>query len=150
MNANGNGQKGLARTRVEIDAPAPLVELPPWLKSLQESMGNSIAAGDLKEIMAAQIAKAKEGDRAAAQFVFGQAHKMIAAEAKKMPATIIQNNYYGDDQRPDTPAGPGKDLRKMRARADAHLPLRSDRDARPVSDEEEKELHRAQQAAEYE
>ena len=107
--------------------------------------------------MQAQVDKAKQGDIKAAAFVMGQAHKMLAAEQKRV--TIIQNNYYGED-RPDIPAAaePGSPaaLGKLASRVAAGLPVKngSDRRAhehlRVDDDEAEKELRRRQAEAEDE
>lgn len=152
-NGSTNGHKPeLAKrtTHVQEEATgAELLEHPPWLKALRESMAASINGGDLKDIMAAQVAKAKEGDRKAADFVFRQAHQMLKSAEKRV--TITQNNFYGEE-RPDTPAlaepGSASKVDKMRARAAAGLPVATSEDAgygRPVSDEEEKALRRKQE-----
>lgn len=157
-NHNGRGHGTLSkRTQdVQVDPPigdvggAALMELPPWLKALRDAMGSAIQGDDLKEIMAAQIKKAKEGNMQAAQFVMNQAHKMLAAEQKRI--TVVQNNFYNatEDKRPDTPLEPDDDrerqLNKLSARAAARQRIASragDRSLpRPVSDDEEKALRR--------
>jgi hypothetical protein len=157
MNGNGNRNGDATLTRrihsvEEEPAVKELVQLPPWLVALRDAMGSSIAGDDLKLIMKAQIDKAKEGDIKAANFVMSQAHKMLQAEQKKV--TIVQNNYY-DGADPDATIDPDDDqrrqLKKLTGRARAHQPLTGragDARVRPVSDEEEKELRRQQQAAE--
>ncbi|MDB5297794.1 MAG: hypothetical protein JWO31_3777 [Phycisphaerales bacterium] len=129
---------------------------PPWLQSLRDAMSGSIKGDDLQSIMQAQVDKAKEGDMRAASFVFNQAHKLMAAQAQQAPpVTIVQNNYY-DAPRPDAPIEPADDPadleRKRRSRVRAGLPLttEADRRVRPVSDDEERELRRRQQAEEDE
>lgn len=131
------------------------MEPPQWLKSLREAMGGAIQGDDLKAIMAKQVEKAKEGDRSAADFVFGQAHKLLQSEQKRM--TMVQNNYYDTPaaKRPDAPIEPDDDretdIQKLRARAAARVPItgrESDRRVRPVSDEEEKEIRRREDAEE--
>jgi len=132
------------------------MELPPWMGALREAMSGAIAPDDVKEVMAAQVRKAREGDRKAADFVMNQAHKLMASQAKlQRPVTIVQNNYYDvpADERPGAPIQPGddggegdrKDLRKLRNRARALLPVTGvpgDARVRAVGDEEEKELRR--------
>jgi hypothetical protein len=177
-NGNGNGTKpregapsapptsGMElvkrTTRIEEEpaaaaAATELMQPPPWLKALRESMAGAIEPSDLKEIMQAQVDKAKQGDERAAKFVFNQAHRMMQAEQQKR-LTVIQNNYYDTpaEQRPDTPAemaaGSDAKIRKMRNRLRDGRPLTDprDRDTREVSDEEEKELRRRQEAEDEE
>jgi hypothetical protein len=161
-NGNGNGH-ALARQSLAAQVPAVVEQLqepPPWLKAMREAMTGSIGAEDVKEVMKKQVEKAKGGDMKAASFVMNQAHKLMDMQAKsRRPVTIVQNNYY------DTPAeaGPvapiepgdahGKDLLKMRSRARAGKPLTGlpgDRRAQPISDEEEKELRRREEAEDAE
>src|SRR4051794_33894175 len=100
---SGNGNSHAATTslskqthRIE-ESPSPaaaaqVMELPPWLKTLRDAMGNSMKGEDLTQIMGAQLEKAKAGDVGAAKFVFDQAHKLIQSEQRRV--TITQNNYY--------------------------------------------------------
>ena len=143
-------------TTVQEEPTENLMQLPPWLKSLREGMASALQGDDLKEIMQAQVQKAKDGDMKAAQFVMAQAHKMVAAEQKRV--TVIQNNFYDTpaDERPDAPIEPEDDrqkrLRKLAARQAAGEPLAGrggDRITRPVSDAEEKAMRR-QEALEAE
>lgn len=159
MNSKDNGALTRRPTGTP-DLPAvvdQLQELPPWMKALREAMTGSITGDDITQVMKAQVDKAKEGDLRAASFVMNQAHKLMATQSQQCPATIVQNNYYDTpaDERPDAPLQPGdeggKDLRKMRARARAGMPLTGqpgDRRVQPVSDEEEKELRRREAAEE--
>ncbi len=161
--ANGNGHgSALARTTppdpMQNPTAAELMKPPPWLSALRDALAGSIQPDDIKEVMAAQVKKAKEGDKNAAAFVMNQAHKLMTTQAMQPPVTIIQNNYYDDSQRPDAPIEPGDelegaDIRKLRNRARAGVPVTghpNDRRVRPVTDEEEKELRRRQQAEETE
>src|SRR4051794_26554334 len=93
-NGNGNGNSLAKRTEhvQEESGAAALMKLPPWLQSLKDAMAGSIQADDLKEIMSAQVQKAREGNMQAANFVLNQAHKMLQGEQKRV--TVIQNNYY--------------------------------------------------------
>lgn len=163
QNGSQNGNGALARRGMatpDLPAVQELQEPPPWLKALRDAMAGSITGEDVKEVMAAQVQKAKDGDMKAAAFVMGQAHKLMQADAKRPPVTIVQNNYYDTpaDERPDVPLEPGdddrgKDLRKLRSRARAGVPVTGradDRRVRPVSDEEEKELRRLEQEREDE
>lgn len=153
---NGNGHAPPSRMNQSIeDEPGikGLMPLPPWLQSIRDAMASSIKQEDLAEIMAAQIRKAKNGDMSAASFVFGQAHKMLQAEQKRV--TIVQNNFYdgaGDEASAGEPGSAAK-ARAMTRRAAANLPLTREHDAkegpRAMNDEEEKEFRR-QQAAEAE
>lgn len=122
------------------------------MQQLRDGLASSINAGDLAEIMATQVAKAKSGDVGAANFVFNQAHRIMSATTPRGPSQVVQNNNFFDaETRPDTPAinpvGTPSRVRKMAARASMGLPTTSphDRDPRVVSDEEEKELRHRQQ-----
>ena len=148
----GNGSQRLPASKRPVSPPQQqsiedLMEPPAWLKSLRDAMTSSIDAADLKAVMAKQVEKAKEGDTKAASFVMDQAHRMLQSEAKRA-VTITQNNYY-DTPRPDEPVRPGDgkdaELKKFTARARAGLPITGngkDRRFQPVTDEEEKSLHR--------
>jgi len=133
---------------MEQENPEQMMTLPPWLVALRESMVGAIKAEDLSAIMQAQVDKAKTGDVKAAAFVLDQAHRLLKSEQKRV--TIVQNNYYDTPaSRPDTatpaPNGTPARIEKMAARASAHLPLQDARDGpQPISDDEEKELHRRQ------
>ncbi len=135
-------------------------EASPWLQSLRDAMGSSIKGEDLTAIMQAQVEKAKGGDMKAASFVMNQAHKLMGAEMKR-PVSIVQNNhnYYDTpiDAHAEAPLQPdderSKALAKLRSRARQGIPLTGhpgDQRMQPVSDEEEKEMRRKQQARETE
>jgi hypothetical protein len=125
-----DGKRLLNRNLPErVEATPATVELPPWMRALRESMNGAIKPDDLKQIMEAQVAKAKKGDQAAARFVIDQAMKMT--EAPK-GLTVVQNNYYsGPDPREPAKALPGSDgkIDVMRRRLDAGLPLTETDDA---------------------
>ncbi len=155
-NKNSAVRNQIGTTQSEVvPETADLMKLPPWLEALRESMGDAIKGDDLKDIMKAQIDKAKGGDRSAAQFVFNQANKMIREHQK--PVTIVLNNFYGEE-RPDAGAaaepGTNAKVRTMQARVAARLPVAIDKDTpehaklRVASDEEEKQLRRAQEESE--
>ncbi len=153
--SNGNGQALAHRTASVSEEAGELMKPPPWLQAMRDAMTDAVQANDLKEIMAVQVKKAKEGDPRAFALVMNHAHKMLQSEQKRV--TIVQNNYYDTpaDVRPEVPIAPGdsngKDVLKMRARARAGVPITGhagDQRVRPVSDEEEKELRRRQQALE--
>ncbi len=150
---NGNGaHTSIARREMHIEATDPtasqaeeLLPQPQWLAALKSAMPSG---EDLKKIMETQVAKARDGNRAAAKFVFDQVHKMQQSE-RKQPVTIVQNNFYGDDPANPVSAEPKtpKKIESMAQRAAARLPLTQPADAlkgnpRPVSDEEEKEIRR--------
>src|SRR4051812_47486185 len=111
-NGGTNGQ-ALARREPQLpEKAAELMQPPQWLTSLREAISGSIAPADLKEVIGAQVAKAREGDVKAAKFVMDQAHKLMASQAKLQPqVTIVQNNYYDTpaDERPNVPIQPGDD-----------------------------------------
>ncbi len=54
---------------------------------------NGISEADVQAIVAGQVAKAKEGDPKAIEFVM----KTIVAGGNSSPVHLTQNNYYGDD-----------------------------------------------------
>src|SRR5690242_10826261 len=151
---NGNGLVPASKRSVTPPEPLALndaMEPPAWLKSLRDAMASSINADDLKAVMSKQVEKAKTGDTKAAAFVMDQANKMLQTDAKRS-VSITQNNYY-DSPRPDEPITPTDDDRtreaKLRTRARSGIPLSGlpdDRRFKPVTDEEEKELRRREDA----
>jgi hypothetical protein len=102
--------------------------LPPWLAQMRKAVLDGVSQEDIKEIVANQLKKAKEGDPHAIKFVFGQ---ILGGDAFK-GATFIQNNYHGKDE-PSKPvdAKPGsKDkIDAMRRRVEAGLDLQQPGDA---------------------
>src|SRR5690349_8466779 len=80
--------------------------LPPWVAKMREAAMNSITEADIKEIVQAQVKRAKEGNAAALKFVFEQ----VLGGAQLQGATFVQNNYAAEAAaRPDKPtdAAPG-------------------------------------------
>lgn len=131
-----------------------LVPVPKWLEALRESMASSIKPDDLKEVMLAQVKKAKDGDVSAARFVMEQAHKLMESGQPKN-VTVTQNNFYDTpaDKRPDAPISVNDDresrVKRMAARQSTGIPLIKPEDkpeGRRLTDEEEKQL-RAQEDA---
>jgi hypothetical protein len=144
MNSTHNGN-GRARPL----ALAETMELPAWMQSIRDAVSQSIKPEDLKAIMGKQIEKAKQGDERAAKFVMDQARNF--SEMRGM--TLVQNNNYynvaaGAVAPPDAPAPAGTSVKvdRMARRLEAGLPLHDSRDRpKPISDEEEKELHRREE-----
>lgn len=159
---NENGKlTGLARrapTEPALPAGATdLMQLPPWMVALRDAMTGAVSPEVVGRVMAAQVKKAEDGDVKSASFVMNQVHKMMESQAKlQKSVTIVQNNYYDTpkDERPDAPIRPGDDangadLRKLRNRVRAGVPLTGGKDdarVRPVSDEEEKAIRRREEA----
>ena len=63
--------------------------LPPWIAALRGVAARVVRPEDLEEIVRSQLKKAKDGDRHAIQFVFGQ----LANAACPKGMTLIQNNF---------------------------------------------------------
>jgi len=104
--------------------------LPPWLQAMRNVIQESISAEDVSEMVKNQVVAAKKGDAKALRFVFDH----VLGGKSMQGATYVQNNYYGEDARPDRPArdkpGSNGKMRRMQARADARLPLHDAGDAR--------------------
>lgn len=90
----GNGNE-LAKTTAGPPGPADLLPQPDWLKAMRAAIAGAISGESLKDVMDAQMKKAKGGDLRAAKFVFDQAHKLVESESQR-PVEITQNNYYVD------------------------------------------------------
>lgn len=74
--------------------------LPPWLLAMRQAAMDAIKPDDIKEIVANQVKKAKDGDPAALKFVFDQ----VLGGAQLKGATFIQNVYQGEGGDPNAPS----------------------------------------------
>lgn len=70
--------------------PVPGGETPAWLKELRAAAFNGINAGDVKEIVAGIVERAKKGDQAAIRFVFDY----LLQAAPTSPKQLTQHNHY--------------------------------------------------------
>jgi hypothetical protein len=119
---------------------------------MRAAMESAVKPDDLIDIMSAQVKEAKAGNRKAAAFVLDQIQKMAKAETR--PVTLTQNVFYDTppEKRPDAPSavnGSAEKVNKMARRHAAGIPLHLPGDGpQPMSDDEEKEYRRRQQAAE--
>lgn len=77
----------------------PTEALPPWIATMRKAAMDAVGVDDIKEIVQAQVKKAKEGDANAMKFVFEQ----VLGGAQLKGATFIQNVYPTGD-RPDEPS----------------------------------------------
>lgn len=97
--------------------------LPPWMAKLRTAVSDLVTEQDVKEIVQAQVTRAKAGDASAIKFVFDQ---LLGGAALK-GATFVQNNYQDSKPAPTKPtaARPGSadKVDVMARRATAGLPL---------------------------
>lgn len=95
--------------------------VPPWIAAMRRAAQAVVTADDITEIVRAQVAAAKKGDRNAMKFVFEQ----VLGGAALKGATFAQHNYYdGADPRKPTSSLPGspEKERVIRKRLRAGLP----------------------------
>jgi hypothetical protein len=89
--------------------------IPSWVVKMREAAASSITEGDIKDIVKAQVQRAKDGNAAALKFIFEQ----VLGGAELKGATFIQNNY-GKDESPEKPAlalpGSNEKIELMRRR----------------------------------
>jgi hypothetical protein len=101
--------------------------LPPWMAAMRKAVTDCVSESDIKEIVQNQVKRAKDGDKDAIKFVFGQ---ILGSDSFK-GATFVQNNNYGGDPAKPAKTKPGSvdRIEQMRLRAEAGVPLHQDGDA---------------------
>lgn len=96
--------------------------LPPWIATMRRAAMGAVNEDDIREMVANQVKKAKEGNRDALKFIFDT----VLAGAQMRGATFVQNNYASDGEaEKPTAARPGtqKKIKEMQRRLAAHAPL---------------------------
>lgn len=63
-----------------------------WQAKLRQAIFNAVTENDVREIVQAQVAAAKKGDKQAIKFV------MEYVLASKQPVTFVQQNHYGVEE----------------------------------------------------
>ncbi len=95
--------------------------MPSWVAAMRQAAMDGISEQDVREIVAHQVALAKDGDKNALKFVFDQ----VLGGAHIKGATFVQNNNYdGINPGKPTPHKPGskEKVELMRRRVEAGLP----------------------------
>ncbi len=96
--------------------------MPAWITAMRAAAQSAISESDIKEIVEAQLKRAKSGDSAAIKFIFDQVIGM-----KGM--TLIQNNFPADPDEPTSAKrGTPDKVSVMARRAAAGLPLTCEAD----------------------
>lgn len=104
--------------------------MPEWMQRMRKAALEQISENDVKEIIAAQVKRAKEGNPAATKFVFEQ----VLGGAAFKGANFVQNvtnHHYGTEhpeQPTQTPPGTKERVDTMAARVAQGLPIFDEND----------------------
>lgn len=108
--------------------------LPAWVQNMRAAAQKVLKQEDVEEIVKNRVEAAKKGDKHAIRFVFDQVLGGVPVKA----AQIVQNNFYGEADRPDKPtkALPGSraKIEAMRRRVASGQSACSGRDGAPNLD----------------